>query len=50
MIRTGNLQNKIAIANQIVKIYARNMTFRAPAKMEDFFKNKKFIVTGSGTG
>lgn len=50
MIRIGNLQNKIAIANQMVKIYARNMTCKAPTRMEDYFKNKKFIVTGSGAG
>lgn len=50
MIRSiCKLPNKLA-GKMAVDILSRSMAGQAPQKMEDYFKGKKFIVTGSCAG
>lgn len=51
MIRfLSKLPHKIVGQNAVVKIMSRNMACNAPQQMEDYFKDKKIIVTGSCAG
>jgi len=51
MIRfLSKLPHKIVGQNLVVNIMSRNMAGNAPQKMEDYFKDKKIIVTGSCAG
>lgn len=43
------LSHKIT-GQMAVNILSRSMAGQAPQKMEDYFKGKKFIVTGSCAG
>jgi len=45
-----NKLHKKAGQNVVFNIMTRNMGCKAPQKMEDYFKNKKIIVTGSCAG
>jgi len=42
------LQHKVA--GQMVRSITRGMACKGPQKMEDYFKDKKIIVTGSCAG
>jgi len=42
------LQHKIA--GQMVRSITRSIACKVPQKMEDYFKDKKIIVTGSCAG
>lgn len=44
------LPHRIAGQNMVVNIMSRNMACNVPQKMEDYFKDKRIIVTGSCTG
>ena len=46
----SKLPHKIPGKNMVVDILSRNMSSKAPQKMEDYFKDKKIIVTGSCAG
>jgi len=51
MIRFLNkLPHKIAGQNMVVNIMSRSMASNVPKTMEDYFKDKKIIVTGSCAG
>lgn len=43
------LPHKI-VGQMAVDIVSRNMSGKAPQKMEDYFKDKRFIVTGASAG
>lgn len=51
MIRfLSKLPHKIAGQNMAINIISRNIVCKAPQKMEDYFRDKKIIVTGSCAG
>lgn len=44
------MSHKIAGQMAVDNMLSRNMSGRTPQKMEDYFKDKRFIVTGSCVG
>lgn len=50
MIRSICKMPQKIVGQMAVDILSRNMSSKSPQKMEDYFKDKRFIVTGSCAG